>query len=126
MPSDGRQIGELAVTVNITNVDEPGTVRVSNTQPQVETPLTAVLEDPDGSTSDVTWKWESSTSSNAWNIISGATSASYTPVEADVDNSLRATATYTDPQGSNKEASATSANQVQEKPATKLPAGVPA
>ena len=116
--SDGRKVGELAVTVNITNIDEPGTVTLLNAQPQVETPLTAELEDPDGSTSDVTWKWENSTSSDAWNTINGATSASYTPVEADVGKSLRATATYTDPQGPNKEASATSANQVQEKPVT--------
>ena len=93
--SDGRKVGELAVTVTITNIDEPGTVTLLNAQPQVETPLTAELEDPDGNISAVTWKWENSTSSDAWNTISGATSASYTPVEADVGKSLRATASYT-------------------------------
>ena len=100
--SDGHLTGTLAVTINITNVDEPGTVTLLNTQPQVETPLTAELEDPDGSTLDVTWEWERSTSGDPWNTITGATSASYTPVEADVGKSLRATATYTDPQGPNR------------------------
>ena len=116
--SDGRLTGTLDVTVNVTNVDEAGTVTLLNTQPQVGTQLTAELEDPDGSISAVTWKWERSTSSNAWTIINGATSASYTPVDDDVSKSLRATATYTDDQGSSKSASATSANQVQEEPET--------
>ena len=119
--SDGRKVGELAVTVIITNIDEPGTVTLLNAQPQVETPLTAELEDPDGNISAVTWKWENSTSSDAWNTISGATSASYTPVEADVGKSLRATASYSDGQDSGKSASATSANQVQVKPPTNFP-----
>ena len=107
--------GTLDVTVNITNVEEAGTVTLSKSQPRVESPLTATLRDPDGEVSDVTWTWESATGSDSWATVSGATSTSYTPVEADVGKFLRATANYTDPEGTGKSASGTSANRVIEK-----------
>ena len=46
----------------------------------------------------------------------GPTSASYTPVPADVDRYLRATASYTDGEGSGKSAQRVSANRVQPAP----------
>ena len=36
-----------AVTIEVTNVDEPGTVTLSTLQPQVQRPITATLDDPD-------------------------------------------------------------------------------
>ena len=42
----------------------------------------------------------------------GTAASSYTPKPADVNHYLRATATYTDPQGSGKTAVATTANKV--------------
>ena len=115
--SDGTLTGDLAVTVRVTNVDEAGTIAFSSDQPQVGTELTATLSDPDGSETSVTWAWAKSTdwdgSTGTWTDIDSAVSASYTPVGADVGNYLRATASYTDPQGSGKSAEAVSGNPVQ-------------
>ena len=97
------------VDINVTNVDEAGTVTLSSSQPAVGTGLTATLTDLDGTTSSVSWVWaKSSNNGRTWSNISGATSASYTPVSADAGALLRATATYTDPEGSGKSASAVS------------------
>ena len=61
----------------------------------------------------VTWAWERSTSrTSGWTAVSGATSASYTTVDADADHYLRATASYDDGAGDGKSASAVSANPV--------------
>ena len=61
----------------------------------------------------VTWAWERSTSRTpGWTPVSGATSASYTTVDADANHYLRATASYDDGAGAGKSASAVSANPV--------------
>ena len=98
------------------SVDEPGTVTLSSFQPQVGTAVTATLSDPDGSVSEETWIWEKSTDKSSWSEISGETSASYTPGAGDVGYYLRATASYSDGQGSGKSAEAVSQNQVQAAP----------
>ena len=99
----------ITVTINVTNVDEAGAVALSPAQPVVGTALTAALTDPDGTISAATWVWASSTDgSTAWTDISGATSASYTPLAEDVGKYLRATVTYTDGHGSGKSAQAES------------------
>ena len=55
--------------------------------------------------SHVTWKWaKSSSKTGAYTVIEAATEATYTPKPADINHYLRATATYTDPQGSGKTA----------------------
>ena len=110
----------IEVTITVTNEDEDGTVTLSPAQPQVDTPLTATLTDPDGAVSGETWEWarDASASGAFADIISGATAASYTPVAADVGKFLQATATYTDPQDSGKSANATSVNAVQAVPIT--------
>ena len=93
----------ITVTINVTNEDDPGELTLSSVQPQVDTLLEATLTDPDGSVTGETWVWEKSSSrTNGWSTISGATSASYTPVAGDVDNYLRAKVTYTDRHGPNK------------------------
>ena len=84
--------------------DQPGEVTLSSDQPQVGTELVATLTDADEGIADVTWLWERSTDQDTWSVISDAESASYTPVEADVDQYLRATASYTDGHGPGKTA----------------------
>ena len=97
------QSDTITVTINVTNEDDPGELTLSSMQPQVDTLLEATLTDPDGSVTGENWVWEKSTSrTNGWSTISGATSASYTPVAGDVDNYLRAKVTYTDRHGPNK------------------------
>ena len=114
--SDGRLADSIAVTINVVNVDEPGRVTLSPTQPPppvVGVELTASLSDPDGNVAGVIWQWATSTDrSTGWTDISGATSASYTTVAEDVEKHLRATATYTDGEGPGKSAQAVLENTV--------------
>ena len=112
--TDGTNVGTLDVTVNVTNVEEAGSISLSSLQPQAGTRLTATLSDPDGRPSAVTWEWERSPNGfSSWTPIDGAASASYTPTDDDVGDYLRVTASYTDPEGSGKNAQAVSANAVQ-------------
>ncbi len=86
----------LAVTVTVTDVDEPGASSLSPVRPKVGTALTATLSDPDTVSGTTTWVWQRSSGRNSWTTISGATSASYTPVAGDSGQYLRVRATYTD------------------------------
>ena len=110
----------ITVTIEVINLEEPGEVTFSSTQPQIETELTAILDDPDGSLSSITWEWETSSDGvSNWTVISGETSDSYTPVETNVGKYLQVTASYDDGQGSGKSApAAVSANPVQAAPET--------
>ena len=96
------------VTVTVTNVDEDGTATITPSgQPRVGVELTASLTDIDGTPTAVSWQWSRSTSNTGgWSNIAGGRQANYTPTVADEDNYLRATASYTDPQGSGKSESA--------------------
>ena len=110
-PSGG--FGEVAVTVTVDNVEEPGTVALSPVQPRVRDTLNALLTDPDMVSGAVTWSWERSTSrTSGWAAVSGAASASYQTIDADANYYLRATASYDDGAGAGKSASAVSANPV--------------
>ncbi len=101
----------LDVTVTVTDVNEAGAVTFSSARPSLGTALTASVADPDSAhTETVTWTWERSRGRTGWAVISGATSASYTPVAADSEHYLRATASYTDRLGSGRSASAVTAN----------------
>ena len=103
----------VMVTVMVTNMDEMGTVTLPAMQPSVGTPIIASLTDVDGMWSSVTWQWASSDAMDVgYTDIEGATSASYMPVEADVNMYLRATAMYTDGHGPGKSASEVSASMV--------------
>ena len=88
-------------------------------QPLVSTQLFATLADPDRVSGSVTWSWERSPDgTSSWTTINGETSASYTPVPADVNSFLRATASYTDGEGPDKSAQAVSVNAVEAAPLT--------
>ncbi|MCY3886915.1 MAG: cadherin domain-containing protein [Chloroflexi bacterium] len=95
----------VTVTVTVTNVDEDGAVGLSPAQASVGTAITATLTDPDGSISAAAWQWErAATAGGSYADISGATAASYTPVDADAGMYLRATVSYTDGEGAGKSA----------------------
>ncbi len=86
------------VIVTVTNVDEPGEVRFTTTPlvVRVGVELAAELDERDEET-NVTWQWASGGSdTGSWTPISGETSNTYTPVEADVGDYLQITASYTD------------------------------
>ena len=89
--SDGANPADHAVTVTVSNQEEPGTLSLSAEQPQVGTALTATLTDPDGSITGRSWKWERSENANTWSVITGETARSYTPAAADLNHYLRVT-----------------------------------
>ena len=93
-----------AITVNVTNEQEEGTITLFNLRPEDGIRFRAELTDPDGEITRVTWQW----SGNG----NGATSATYTPDSNDVGQTLTVTATYTDGAGQDT-TTADSALQVQ-------------
>ena len=84
---DGRT-GTRDVTVEVTNVDEDGTVTLSPTQHRVGVPITATLEDDDGGVYGTMWQWYDGDLRPRiipmTNAIAGATSDTYTPKAGDV------------------------------------------
>ena len=103
----------IEVSIDVSNVDETGTVSVSPEQPKSGTALTASLSDPDGSLSDISWQWAASSDRANWQDTAGASSSTYTPVDLDADKYLRVTASYADGGGSGKQAQAVLNNPVQ-------------
>ena len=111
---ESNKVGMHEVMVEVTNVDEPGTVTLSALQPQAGTPLTATDSDPDDTVSDLKWQWaKSMTMDGTYEDIDKATLSAYTPKDADIDYYLRVMASYTDAEGEGKTAMATSAYAVQ-------------
>ena len=98
----------LRVTIELINVEEAGTVRLSSTHPVIGDSLTATLSDPDGlaSYNPPRWQWQRSEDlpTLAWDDIPRARYNVYTPTTEDEGRLLRATATYGDGHGSNKSA----------------------
>ena len=106
------------VNVSVANVEEQGTVSLSPAgAPQVKQAITASLNDPDGSVSNETWQWQSgANASGPWTNIDGATSASYTPADGDVDSHLRVNVSYTDGHGANTDTASATTTAVQPEP----------
>ncbi len=110
------------ITINLDNVEEPGTVTLSSLQPIVGQPLTATVSDPDDSSDSETWSWaRSPNGTTSWTPIGGETSDTYTPATGDMGRYLRATASYTDEVGPDKSAQAISANAVEAAPGRNPP-----
>ena len=119
--------GTKNVKVTVTNMEEEGTVTMSQLQPRVGVALTASVTDLDGDVSGVTWQWsrDMADTGTFTDIIAKATSATYKPVKADADPTrmfLRATAMYTDGHGETKTAMGESANAVDEDTRNRPPA----
>ncbi len=95
----------IPVEITVNNIDEPGSVTLTWNIPQVEVDVVASLTDPDGGVTGTTWQWLRADRSNGtYNPISGANSATYQPTSSDSGKYLRAKASYSDAQGSSKEA----------------------
>ena len=104
----------VTVTINVGNVDEAGTVTLTPPTAQVGAQIEAALSDLDGTPTGIVWQWARSTDPTtnpiSWVDIGSATSNAYTPTSVDSGQLLRATASYSDPQGANKSASAATAS----------------
>ena len=106
--SSGAIDDSVALTINLTNVDEPGEVELSAT-PRVGEPVDAFLDDPDRRVRSTTWQWSRGASaSGPFTDISGATRSVYTPEASDEGMFLKVEASYADAQGSTKTAEQTS------------------
>ena len=108
--SDGGQntTATMDVSIDVTNVDEDGTIILDTLQPQVGVTMMATLTDPDGATeSTVTWQWERGNSpiTNA-NEGGGSNESVYTPAAGDIGSTLRAVATYRDGEDEDEDKSA--------------------
>ena len=114
---DGAHTDEFDVAVTVSDADEPGTLTVSSPQPQVGTALAATLDDPDNAQSTA-WSWQRSTDQFAWTTVDAATSSTYIPVDDDVNNYLRMTATYDDRHGTGKALNIVSSAAVRPAPVT--------
>ena len=53
-----KMTAERMVVIMVTNAEEDGTVELSAQQPKIGVAVTASVTDPDGTPTDVTWKWE--------------------------------------------------------------------
>ena len=133
--NDGSNLPKMSyhkVTVEVTDVDEDGSVSLSTLQPQAGIALNvngtaddftddaAALKDQDASLAQITaakWKWEQSSAMDGpWTLISGETSPSYTPAADVASMYVRLTATYNDKHGDDKTAMAVSAHAVRKGP----------
>ena len=100
--------GSIAVTVNVTNVDEGGMASISPTRPSVGTPITASVTDPDSATTGMTYQWSHSTAMGGpFTPYPAETTARFTPAEADVGRYLRVTVSYNDVHGAQTESATT-------------------
>ena len=106
------------VSIEITNVEEAGTIMLSTLQPQVDVELTATLTDPDEAmTNTITWQWYRGSSP-----ISGANAgvntptSTYIPDDGDIGSILRAQAMYDDEEDEDKTAQQNSYRSVRSEP----------
>ena len=97
------KVGMKEVMVEVTNMEERGMVTLSALRPHSATAFTATLTDPDGGITGTTWQWaKASSMDGSYMDIEDETSMSYRPVDGDIGSFLRATASYTDAEGSDK------------------------
>ena len=109
-----RGAGSIDVTINVTNVDEPGTASLSGANPPfVDVEMSASLSDPDEPLTNTVWQWQwqraDEGTAPSWSDIRGATSRTYTPSNDDKGKVLRVAVSYTDAFGGKTVASRASA-----------------
>ncbi|MCY4427484.1 MAG: PQQ-dependent sugar dehydrogenase [Halieaceae bacterium] len=111
----GKFSNEPLARLTFTKLDEAGAVSLFPAEPRVGTVLRAALSDPDGIDGLVNWQWAKSTDRNRWSSISNSSGSDYAPTEVDRGEYLRATAAYSDGQGSSRTAEEVSDNPVGER-----------
>ena len=99
---DGKwEIGKRDVTIRVADTNDLGTMTLSHIQPEVGTAITATVNDPDGISTTVIWKWYRGTTATGTPLREnqGGTTDDYTPVTDDANEELTVTASYTDDKG---------------------------
>ena len=111
---DNQVTDTIDVTIDVTNVDEPGTVALSMTHPSARIEITATLTDPDGGVTGESWQWaKADAQAGPYSDINGETSSTYTPADGYVGKFLKAKVSYDDDEDTGKTAEVVSANAVQ-------------
>ena len=77
--------GRVAISPSTLPVDRPGVVSLSTETPVVGESVTGTLTDDDGGVLNEMWQWEVSPDEDllVWEVVSGATTVSYTPLSRD-------------------------------------------
>ena len=79
--------GTKALDIEVENIDEEGSVKLSTIQPGVGQAITAMVTDPDTGVTGIKWQWSrAETEAGPFIPIEDATSMSYTPVGPTEDN----------------------------------------
>ena len=103
--TDGSMEGRRDISITVTNKDELGKITLSPEQPRLGGPVMADLKDPDGGVTITSWRWywadatadfSTITNGTGGQKIDGATTPSYTPVNANNGKFLQVVVTYTD------------------------------
>ena len=101
---DGSFTVSQRVRITVADLDEPGTVTLSSTQPTLGSVLTASLSDPDEDITNLSWEWQRRHSGGEWTPIPDTDSSTYTVTRRDSGYTLRAEAVYDDDHGPVKSA----------------------
>ncbi len=89
----------VAVTIDIKNLQEPGSITFSSSSPEVGEPITVMVHDEDGGVRDVFWNWWTGDRPNSFQSNMNHRVDTYTPTEADLDRYLYVYLLYTDLHG---------------------------
>ena len=103
----GNVTGEATLTVTVRNADDTGTLTLRPSVPSLNVGVLGELSDPDGGVAGRVWQWHRGDArTGPWTRIPGATSAAYTPADADLGKYLRLTVSYRDASGPGRSAEA--------------------
>ena len=106
--------GSDDITINVRNVDEPGTLTISPDPARVRERVTLTVTDPDDGVRGTTWAWwpVSSASRTTGDDARNSVSAAFYPNRTYANKKISARVTYTDNHGSGKDAEKTTTHAV--------------
>ena len=108
----------VAVTIQIKNLQEPGSITFSSSMPEVGEPITVMVHDEDGGVGNLRWNWWTGDRPNSFQSNMNHRVDTYTPTEADIGRYLYVYLVYTDFHAKRTSLTAWVANPVRESTST--------